>query len=211
MSVKKKICQKTAEFISIVFHPIFIPFYTVVVYLYLSPRYFIFQNIKYLVLYLLIVSIIIPLLFFAVMYLANFFSGFDLKTPTERLFMTIILLVVYINIFRKILNYSDYIELYSFFLGIILSLFSVALYNYFQHKPSLHTMAISGSLTFFLIWSYYSNYNILAFISIIILLASLIVSSRLYLKAHGWNEIIRGLLIGMLMQLFAFFIAYEYF
>ncbi len=169
MSANFNLSEKTAQFISVLFHPLFMPLYTVILYFHLSSRYFLPQNIKFLVLYLAIVSILIPLLFFGLMFSAKFFSSVQLKNPRERLFFSTIMMVVYVIIFKKIVQHHQYIELYPFFLGIIFSLWVLMIYNFLNKKPSLHAMAIGGSLAFFAIWSYYSQRNILLYISLLIL------------------------------------------
>ena len=117
MSLQFKPVRSIARFVSTVFHPLFLPLYTVWIYFYLSPRYFLPQNIKFLIYYLVIVSVLIPLLFFGAMYSAGLFTSLQTKNPKERFFLSVIMTVVYIIIFNKILHYKQYIELYPFFFG----------------------------------------------------------------------------------------------
>jgi membrane-associated phospholipid phosphatase len=196
-----------AQFFSFLFHPVFIPFYTVLLYFYISPRIFLQQNIKFLLLYLSIVSVIIPILFFGVMFYAKAFTSIDVKTARERFFLSTIMAVVYGIILKKIIHFHQYIELFPFFTGILLTVSGLAVYNYFKQKPSIHAAAMGGSITFFLIWSYYSRINILPILSLLILIAAMIIASRIYLKTHTPGEIIRGLSLGILMQITAFYIS----
>ena len=195
----------TAHFFSLVFHPVFIPLYTVILYFYLSPRFFVQQNIKFLILYLSTVSIIIPLLFFAVL-LRSKAIAIQIEKPRERFFLSVIMTVVYIIVVKKIVHFHQYIELFPFFTGVLLSIAVLAIFNYFYKKPSIHAAAMSGAITFFLIWSYYSQINILSFLSLFILSAAIVIASRLYLKMHTSSEIICGLTVGILMQIIAFYL-----
>ncbi len=203
--------KKIAQVISIICHPVFIPLYAVWFYFQVTTRYFLPQNENFLYLYLLIVAIAIPLLFFGTMFLTKSFSGFQLNKPKERLFFSVIMAVVYLIIFQKLTHYRQFIELYPFFLGILLSIIALAFYNYFGQKPSIHAMAIAGVLSFFMMWSYYSQVNILIYISICLFTVSLISAARLYLKAHTLKDIVRGILIGILMQFLAFYIIWLYY
>ena len=72
-------------------------------------------------------------------------------------------------------------------------------------------MAVSGSITFLMIWSYYTHIDILNYLAIIILLAALVMAARLYLQAHSLKDIGRGCLIGILMQFVAFYIIWLYY
>jgi hypothetical protein len=208
---KRSFSAWIAEVISLLLHPVFIPLYTVVLYFYLSPRYFLPQNIYSLFSYLLIVSIIIPLLFLLMLRLIRIVESIKLKTARERLFFSVIMTSVYFIIFNKLIDYHDYIELYSFFFGIFLSLAMLAVFNYQKIKPSIHAVAVSGMLTFFIMWSYYSRVNILNVLSAFIMLGAFAIAARLYLQAHSFREIVMGLMIGVLMQVIAFYYILEFF
>jgi len=210
MSISGKTGKYLALFISSVLHPLFIPLLTLLLYFHLSPRYFLPQNIRFPVIYLLIVSIIIPLLFFGVMFYAKAFSK-PLDSPRQRFFLSAIMTVVYLIIFLKIIQYHQYLELYPFFFGIFLTILLLAFYNYFGQKPSIHAAAMGGVLGFFMIWSYYSHLNILPYLSLLILMSALVIASRLYLGAHNFKEILKGLFIGMLMQVAGFYFVLEFF
>ncbi len=211
MKEKYNPAKLAAYFISFVFHPVFIPFYTVVLYFYVTPRYFIPQNIRFLEVYLLIVSIFIPLLFFGVMLYAKSFTDIQLQLPKERLFFSLIIALVYFIIFKKMIHYHQYLELYPFFLGVFLAILSLSIYNYFDQKPSIHAMAMAGSIAFLSIWSYYSQINILSYLSILILLTAIVIAARLYLQAHDLKDIIRGIFIGIFMQLLSFYLIFLFF
>ncbi len=197
-----------AYLISFLFHPLFVPFYTVVLYFYISPRFFIIKNIRFLEAYLLIVSIIIPLLFFITLKYSGLFKSILIESPRERLFFSWIMLVVYLIILNKIVKYYIFIELAPFFLGISLALIWISLCNYYYKKPSLHALALGGMLTFLMIWSYYSEIFLLPVLSLLIIIASVVLAARIYLEAHSVKEIFLGFLIGVTTQLLAFGIAY---
>jgi hypothetical protein len=138
-------------------------------------------------------------------------ESIKLKTARERLFFSVIMTSVYFIIFNKLIDYHDYIELYSFFFGIFLSLAMLAVFNYQKIKPSIHAVAVSGMLTFFIMWSYYSRVNILNVLSAFIMLGAFAIAARLYLQAHSFREIVMGLMIGVLMQVIAFYYILEFF
>ncbi len=203
-----KIIRSGAQLMSLIFHPVFVPLYTVWLYFYLSPRFFLPANRYFLIIYLSIVGILIPLLFFSVVLWTKAFSGYRLAHPEERLIFSVIMTVVYAVIFQKIYKYHQFVELFPFFIGIILSVLGLAVYNYFKSKPSIHATAISGALTFFVIWSYYSQVNILNYLSLMIVVAALVMASRVYLGAHSLKDIARGIFIGVLMQLVGFYVTW---
>ncbi len=205
-----KLLDKLSLIISIIFHPLFIPLYTVVLYFYVSPRFFLKENIYPLIYYLVIVSIVIPLLFLTTLKFTGFFSDFLLKTPRERLFFSIVLLSVYFIIIRKISQFHIFIELIPFFIGIFLAILFISIFNFFKHKPSLHAMAFGGITGFFMIWGFYTKTPILQLLMALIMLTSIVLASRIFLKAHEIKEITIGFSAGILAQLLSFILMYYF-
>ncbi len=199
-----------SHFVSFLFHPLFIPFYTVVLYFYLSPRFFLLKNIRFLEIYLFTVSVLIPLLFFITLKYSGLFKNFLMETPRERLFFSWMILVVYLIIVNKILKFHIFLELVPFFLGISLALIITGICNYFGKKPSLHALGMGGMISFLMIWSYYSRTFVLPVLSILFLIASLVLAARLYLNAHNIKEIICGFVTGVITQILAFGFAYYF-
>ena len=138
-NTKHTLPKLAAKIVSFIWHPVFVPLYTVLIYFYLTDRYYLPQNINFLIYYLLIVAIIIPLLFFGVMFYTNSFSGMQLEKPKERLFFSVIMSVIYFIIFNKLTRYRQFVELYPFFLGVFLSILALSVYNFFdQTQYSCH-------------------------------------------------------------------------
>jgi len=194
--------------ISFLFHPIFIPFYTIVLYFYITPRFFIIKNIRFLEAYLFIVSVIIPILFFLTLKYSGFFKSFIINSPKERLFFSWMMLVVYLIILNKIIKFHIFIELVPFFLGISIALIIMSVCNFYEKKPSLHALALGGMIIFLMIWSYYTKVFILPLLSFLFVLSSLVLAARIYLEAHSIKELLCGFLIGVFTQLCAFALAY---
>ena len=200
-----------ANFLSVIFHPLFIPFYTVTLYFFISPNFFLPSNIKFLETYLIIVSIIIPLLFLLTFLYSGFIQSTSLKTTKERFYFSFVMFTVYFILSQKIASFHIFLELLPFFIGITFSIFMVGLLNFFHKKPSLHAMALGGSLAFLMIWSFYSHLDILWFLILVIFISALVLSARVYIEEHSLREIAWGFFIGILMQILAFWISYFFF
>jgi membrane-associated phospholipid phosphatase len=210
--IRKKInpASVVTNVVSFVFHPLFIPFYTVVLYFLISPRFFLLKNIQFFEIYLFVVSILIPLLFFVVLKYSGLFKSILIETSGERLIFSGMMFVVYLIILNKIIKFQMFIELIPFFMGITLALLIMSIANYFLKKPSLHALALGGMLTFLMIWSYYTRVFILPLIALIVFITAIVMASRLYLKAHSIKELTCGFVVGILTQLIAFSIAYYF-
>jgi len=184
------------------------PLYALFIYFKVSPKYYLRQNIQYLELYVGIVSIVVPLLLLLVLNHSKRIESYRLKNPQERMIFGAMMIGVYYVIFDKIKVHQQFVELFPFFLGVLLTILVLSLFNFWQQKPSIHAAGISGVLAFFLIWSFYTQINILIVISALILIGSLIIAARLYLKQHSVSEILWGTSIGILMQFAGFLYSY---
>lgn len=156
----------------------------------------------------MIVSIIVPLLLLWVLNYGKRIASYRLKTTQDRMIFGAMMIGIYYVIFDKIKSHRQFIELFPFFLGVLLTILVLTLFNFWHKKPSIHAAGISGMLGFFLIWSFYTKINILIVISSLIFIASIIMAARLYLKAHSSSEILWGVSIGLLMQFAGFLYAY---
>jgi lipopolysaccharide export LptBFGC system permease protein LptF len=91
-----------------------------------------------------------------------------------------------------------------FFMGIFIATSVGLVFNNFI-KISLHAMAAGGAATAIILFSYYYQAPFGLFISIALLLAGLICSSRLLVSDHTNAEIYYGLLVGAGCQLISYF------
>ncbi|MDO6768625.1 MULTISPECIES: hypothetical protein [Cellulophaga] len=123
-----------------------------------------------------------------------------MKTTEERKYPIYICISLFFLIVYKVIpnNYTS--ELYYYFIGLIIGLFTTLALLFINFKSSLHMLGI-GSLVMYLIsLSIHFEINITISISILIALTGLIASSRLYFKAHKKIEVLGGLLIGIISQ-----------
>jgi hypothetical protein len=69
----------------------------------------------------------------------------------------------------------------------------------------MHTVAIGSAFLFFFLFSFTDDYASGLYLSIVILVAGLVATSRLLVSAHSNFEIWSGLFIGMLGQLLGWY------
>jgi len=190
-----------AWLISLVFHPIFIPFYTLLLYFEIS-RYFFYDTVRILRL-LFMSAVVVPLL---LLILLNRFKVLQSALPHDcrtRAFFSILLAVIYALLARTLQPLTGLRQLAVYFAGISISLLMAAVLYGFRKKISLHALAVGGTLFFFLRWSYAYSVNILHIIVLVIALGTLVLISRLILNAHTPVQLAWGFFVGMAGQLAA--------
>lgn len=138
----------------------------------------------------------------------------------DRIGPLIVTGVFYIWAFRNMISNPDIPQpLTIFTLGTCIVLGLCFMINLFS-KISLHTAGAGGMIVVaILIWKYFAPYGFAAgswvihpsvIIASIIMIAGLVGSARLFLKAHNPSEITGGYFIGLAGQLIAFFILYRF-
>ena len=133
-------------------------------------------------------------------------KSYHMVTIEERKFP----LLLFISISFIIGNWlykSAIVDLLSlFFFGYGLSLICISVFLYLKIKISLHTMGVSGLIGFLIYFSYFYKINIITIFAALFVLAGLVASARLKLRAHQLNEVLLGGVIGIVSQFVVYLI-----
>lgn len=188
--------------ISIVFHPIFIPTFLLIIVFNLFSEFYVF-NKNYLIALTIanfVLTTIIPIIILGLLHYFNFIKSFYLKSNEERILVSLIMTLFYFLTFYFMQNVLLYPQIFIAIIAlpIVSTMFSFILL--FYPKISMHTFGIGSLLGIvlfykfiFIIVSYF--YFI---ITIIILVSGFIITSRLVLNAHKLSEVLIGYFSGIL-------------
>ena len=194
-----------AKFISFIFHPLFIPVYL---------TYFIFEVHSYqfagindwnktLTLLLIIVSYaFIPMISVLLLRALNFIDSIFLKTQKDRIIPYIICMAFYFSVwyyFKKNHYVSDLISM-------SMAIFNASIFGFLVNifmKVSMHAIAVGVMTTFMALLALTDSSSFSFYLSISVLIAGIVCTSRLLVSDHSQKEIYYGLLIGILSQLAA--------
>ncbi|WP_417363732.1 hypothetical protein [Galbibacter sp.] len=170
------------------------------IYFFISPRYTPERTKRLVLLGILIITVVIPYLFYLLLRNLGWVTHKDLTDINERkipLYLCII--VTYITIV-KITPSSISHELYFFFMGVLGTLISCLFLVYMNFKASMHMMGIWGVTTFVIGLSIHFQTNLIVLIEVLIMCVGAVATSRLYLERHSVTEIVIGSVIGILPQ-----------
>lgn len=188
--------------ISYVLHPLIMPLLGVLFYFHKTPRFIPdeVQNAKLFSTILL--TMILPILVYFLLKTLRKVDSIYLKSTSERKLPLLINGVIICLIISRVFPAYEIIELYYFFVGILISTLACFVFAVFKIKASIHMLAASGFFAFAIGLSYYFKININGSIALMAVLLGAIATSRLHLKAHTYPELFTGTLIGALPQLF---------
>ena len=197
---------KINTLISFVFHPIIIPIAATILYFIFLPRHINETAERSIILSSFITVYILPLVFVYLLKKLKLIETYEMLAVEERkfplLFFTILSYLLGVILFRT----GIVPELALFYFGTTLVLLISYLLLYINFKISMHTIGIGGLIGFIGLLSYSYELNLIIILAILFLLAGVIATSRLILKAHLGKEVYLGFAIGLFSQLAIYFI-----
>jgi len=193
--------QKFLQSFSYIFHPLFIPAYVTVFYFFIAHTFF-YQNEIYLVfVQVLILTVLLPIsLYYLLRSLGLIKSKMLLSKKERRLPLAFYALLLFILIKH---SFSAFMipELSNYFTGLLISTLIALALVLFNHKASLHMMAIASFFIFAISISVYYHIQLISTVAFLVLCMGSVASSRLQVKAHNASELVLGTLIGVVPQI----------
>jgi hypothetical protein len=200
--------DRIARLLTILFHPLFIPFYTLLILFNVNTYFAILIPVKakYLLTGLVfLTTILFPLFLVFLLYRLKLIKSFHMQSKEERIYPLLITAIFY---------YLTYYLLKSFTISFIFSYYMLgstflticALIISFYMKISLHMIGIGGMIGLFMGLSINRNIDLTWFIIPAILLAGMLGFARAKSNSHRPSEIYSGFLVGagILFLLFIF-------
>jgi membrane-associated phospholipid phosphatase len=213
----------TAKIISVIFHPLLVLTYMLILLLIVNPYLFGVNSVSEkgsikLILTVLFSTFLIPAFAIFMMWRLKLISSIEMTDKQDRIGPFIATGVFYLWVFRSVLEDSNMPAAFLIaVLGTTMGLFICFLINLF-FKISLHAAGMGGLIGMVLIimWLYsYGSFLLhLPFIGatefsinfvliLCLLIAGVVGSSRLFLRAHTPRELYAGFLLGLLCQYMA--------
>lgn len=195
--------QRFLSIFSYLFHPIFISFFGAISYFLFAKDNFVNPYIiPFYLLEIIIVTVFIPITFFYLLLHFKWIDGIMVTNVSQRkipLFVNAVLLFLLIT---KVITCENFPEMFFYYLGGIVSSLLCLFFVFFKQKVSIHMVGISGlTVLLFGLSIHYETRSILL-LSIFFIINGLVATSRLVMKAHTIKELLMGLLIGSLPQIY---------
>ncbi len=213
--------KTTAKLISIIFHPLFIIGYVLILLLVMNPYLFIVNDEKarfLLIFNVFMLTVFFPLFSIFLMKMLDFIKSYEMEDKSERIGPLIATGVFYLWLFVNFKDNSSIpVSFSSFVLGSTIGLFLALMLNSFT-KISLHTIGAGGLVSGLLLIKYFYSYEtffislpfgtlqvsttLVAILAMII--SGLVGTSRLLLKAHDEYDVYAGYMVGIFSMVIAF-------
>ena len=194
------------HFISILFHPIFIPVYIVAFLIFLHPDAFtgFSMEMKMRTLLIIVLNIVFfPLLSVFLLRTLGFISSIYLKSQRDRIIPYIASGIFYFWAYIVFRGQPEYSNLLVFFLLGVFLVSSAGLMANIYFKISMHGLAMGGMLGFFLILSVAGLITFAWPLLLAFVLTGLVGTARLMVSTHKPADYYYGVLFGALCMIFA--------
>lgn len=186
---------------SYIFHPIFMPLLGVAFYFSKSPRDIPYEIIWGKLVSTSILTFLLPILLFFLLKNIGRADSIFLKTTQERIIPLFINSVIVFLMLRKVFPAYEFIELYGFFVGILISNLACLILALFKFKASIHMIALGGVFMYFIALSIHFSKDINGTLALISMIIGATATSRLHMGAHEIKELVVGLFVGIIPQL----------
>lgn len=199
-----RVIEKFSKLLSILGHPLWMPILGCLFYFYAIPNYLDQQIITAKLMAVSILTIFLPIVFLFIAKNLRLIKDYNLSDVRERRLFLMFFILLILILLNNILNVYNYRTLFYFFSGILFSGVLSLLFSMFNIKISLHALGISGLICFIVGLSLSFQEPMILSISVLFVFLGLVSSSRLYERAHTLLEIILGVVVGIVPQLYFF-------
>lgn len=197
-----------ATFFSYLFHPLFIPVYVtlflVMEHPYLFPGFNPWRKLT-TVLQVFVNCTFLPLVSILLLLALKFIKSIHLRTRQDRIIPYAITMIFYFWNWYAFKNNFAPDPLVKFMLATFITSIAGFMANIYI-KISMHTMAAGVAVAFMCLMGLNESVNYTLFISMALLVAGVVSTSRLIVHGHSPAEIYAGFVVGATAQVIAFYI-----
>jgi hypothetical protein len=175
--------------------------YATLFYLFCKGDIFTNQEKYYVLFQILIITILVPILFFMLLRSTGHVKSIMVHETSQRKIPLILQCFLYILLVKRSIVIMRYPELHFFFLGALFSTILALIASLFKIKASLHMMAISGFTVFVIGLTIHLQMQNPYWTALMVFLTGIVASSRLAMEAHTNKELLLGLALGIFPQM----------
>ncbi|MCU4187702.1 hypothetical protein M9Q43_00815 [Flavobacterium sp. HXWNR29] len=196
--------KKILPVFSYIFHPIFVSIYGALFYFLVTRSFFYDSQIYVTLIQVVILTLLLPLSIYFLFRSLGVVSSFTEATLKERQMPIAVQAILLLVLLKFSISKEITTELFYFFLGGLISSILVLASVILKFKASLHMIGISALTAFVYGLSSYYQLPFVNLFAFCIVCMGLVASSRLYMKAHTYPELLVGIIIGLTPQLFLY-------
>lgn len=200
--------DRVARIISYVFHPLFVPLYSLALIFQLENLtvYLIPDKAKWLIMGMaLTATIVLPFLLINLFIRKGLIKSLQMESREERIYPYLLMMLVYYVMYLLFSTIKLPVIAGGMFLGTSVVILAVVVIN-FWWKISIHAAAMGGMTGAFTAIAIRYELDIILLISVLIFCSGLVGFARLKLNAHKPTQVYAGFLVGMIGLMLVYFL-----
>jgi len=198
--------RKAAKVISIIFHPLLIPTYAMLLLINTNTHLTLVipEKLRYIAVSLVfLTSFVLPLLIIFILLKVGKIKSLEMETRQERI-LPLLIVSVFFYLTYHLLKQGPYFMLFNIFmLGATLLVIISLFVNYF-YKISIHMLALGGMFGTFAGFSITFNLDLSFLLYLIVFVSGIVGFARLKLDAHVPSQVYTGFALGTVFMLAMF-------
>lgn len=194
------------KFISVILHPIVMPTIGVLLYFIITPNSANKIQQYTILTIVFIATYILSLLLLVFLKSVGYIKSFQVASIKERKIPLFFMITLFYVLGKNFFSASITRDISYLFYGTSLALIFVYCIFFLKIKTSLHVLSMGSAVGYFLILQYLYSVNTLPIVMLFVLLAGIMASSRLHLKAHTPKEVYLGFFVGFISQFIVYYI-----
>jgi len=206
--LEKSRLTKVAKALSVIFHPIFIPLFGLLI-IYSSPTLlsFIPSQLKRMIFMLVLTNnVILPLALATILYVRGAITTFNARDRNERVILLTFALMMYTLTAYLLLRMQVPNLFRAYFISVAIVTFITLLVTVF-YRISLHAAGIGGLLVLIIFMIVFYGISTVWQLTSVMIVGGAVMSSRIWLDDHTPSEVWTGLAAGaVVMALSLFFL-----
>ncbi|MDP2723694.1 MAG: hypothetical protein Q8O72_13140 [Bacteroidales bacterium] len=198
---------KPAQIISILFHPLLVPTYLLLILSSLNTHHVLTMPLQYrllLIVFVFLTTFMLPALILIILRKFGVVKSLEMHERQERA-LPLIIVSAFFYLTYYLLKQMEQNSLFTLFMiGATMLVLLCLIINYFT-KVSIHATSWGGFLGAFMGFSLNFQVDVTLWLYAIILITGMVATARLILKAHTVAQVYGGFLLGSISQLLLFY------
>jgi membrane-associated phospholipid phosphatase len=195
--------RKIAKVISVIFHPLLIPTYAILLLINTNTHLTLVipEKLRYITISMVfLTSFVLPSLIMLVLLKIGRIKSLEMVTRQERI-LPLLIVAVFFYLTYHLLKQGPYFLLFKIFMLGATLLVIISLFITYFTKISIHMLALGGMFGTFAGYSITFNLNLGFLLSLIVFVAGITGFARLKLEAHNPSQIYTGFALGTVFML----------
>lgn len=192
--------NKLAQFISVVFHPILLPTWMFLIFIFTGICEVSHIRAEICLSIIFGTTFILPAITLLILKKFKVIESITMEKRSDR-FIPLFVMVIFIYATSRFFNGINALALYNFYLICNLLLCVVVFWINLFWKISMHGIGWGAFAATLLVMSTMSSILYLPYFILSIILSGIVISARLYLKSHNESQVYIGFIVGFIAVL----------